>query len=350
MHKVDYILIGQGLAGSCLALELMRRKKTFIVMDKPQTHSASRVAAGLFNPITGRTNQPTWRAAEIFKLLIEFYREAEIATDAKFLNLVPIYRPFLSRQEQHKWPTESQTWISSLSQTSRFPESINNPFGGIEIQSSGFLDAKIFVESVRKILLSHGKLMEELFIHDQLATGEQVRYKDIAASCIIFCDGTEALSNPLFNWCPIIKLKGELLTVLATLPSEVIINRGVFAVPCHTPNTFTIGSTYHRDPTPGHTETGVKELLAAAGKLFKANLAIAGENWGHRPTTIDRRPLLGAHPKHKNIIIFNGLGTKGVSLAPFFAVHLANWLEGHVELEKEVNIERFYSLYFQSRK
>ncbi len=55
--------------------------------------------------------------------------------------------------------------------------------------------------------------------------------------------------------------------------------------------------------------------------------------------------MLGAHPENKNVVVFNGLGTKGVSLSPYFAHHLATWLEGNGDLSTEVNIYRFKALY-----
>ena len=77
------------------------------------------------------------------------------------------------------------------------------------------------------------------------------------------------------------------------------------------------------------------------GKPFR----IIHQEWGIRPTSPDRRPMLGAHPGNKNIIAFNGLGTKGVSLSPYFAHHLALWLEETGDLSTEVNIYRFKALY-----
>jgi glycine/D-amino acid oxidase-like deaminating enzyme len=117
----------------------------------------------------------------------------------------------------------------------------------------------------------------------------------------------------------------------------------------HDRDKFLVGSTYSHDPEPGNTETGVAELTKKARGLLKPNFSILAKNWGHRPTSPDRRPILGSHPEYKNLQVFNGLGTKGVSLAPFFAVQLADHILGMRELEPAVNIERFYSLYFQFR-
>ncbi len=78
--------------------------------------------------------------------------------------------------------------------------------------------------------------------------------------------------------------------------------------------------------------------------LLKTPYKFISQDWGFRPTTPDRRPILGEHPDLKNVIIFNGLGTKGVSLAPYFSAQLANWLSGKAEIQPEVNIKRFKSL------
>ena len=51
---MNVLIIGQGIAGSCLAWELKRRGADFTIADRPIAETASRVAAGLVNPLTGR--------------------------------------------------------------------------------------------------------------------------------------------------------------------------------------------------------------------------------------------------------------------------------------------------------
>src|SRR5258706_5849421 len=79
--KVDHIIVGQGLAGSCLAIQLLNRGKKLVVFDEPEKNRASTVAAGLFNPITGKRMTKSWMADEIFTYLFQFY--SAVAT---FLN------------------------------------------------------------------------------------------------------------------------------------------------------------------------------------------------------------------------------------------------------------------------
>jgi glycine/D-amino acid oxidase-like deaminating enzyme len=49
---IDYLIIGQGLAGSLLAWELIQRGCTVVIVDNGR-ENASQVAAGLINPVTG---------------------------------------------------------------------------------------------------------------------------------------------------------------------------------------------------------------------------------------------------------------------------------------------------------
>jgi glycine oxidase len=85
----------------------------------------------------------------------------------------------------------------------------------------------------------------------------------------------------------------------------------------------------------------LKELTEKLNELAVFPYKITNQSWGIRPTTPDRRPILGAHPEHQNVLIFNGLGTKGVSLAPYFSQVLSELLENEVPLNKEVDIQRY---------
>ena len=49
---------------------------------------------------------------------------------------------------------------------------------------------------------------------------------------------------------------------------------------------------------------------------------------------------MGEHPDKKGLYVLNGLGTKGVLLAPLAAKEFANSLVDSLPLNKEMNIER----------
>src|SRR5688572_337382 len=105
--RVDFIIVGQGLAGSAVALQLINRGKKILVIDRPIANSSSRVAVGLFNPITGRNLVKTWLADQLFPCFHRFYRDAETLTGKKFFHSLPLYRPFGSIEEQNEWMAKS---------------------------------------------------------------------------------------------------------------------------------------------------------------------------------------------------------------------------------------------------
>jgi glycine/D-amino acid oxidase-like deaminating enzyme len=144
-------------------------------------------------------------------------------------------------------------------------------------------------------------------------------------------------------------MKGEVLAVNLEKAPEAIYNRGVYIVP-NGELTYNVGATYGQPPfVEGVTHEGRVELEEKLKALIALPYRVVDQRWGIRPTSPDRRPILGSHPAYKNVFIFNGLGTKGVSLAPYFSYLLATHLTDGDEIMKEVNIQRFYPLYSGSR-
>src|SRR3954468_13152651 len=140
-RRVDYIIVGQGLAGSALAWELMQRGKSLLVFADPGSNRASAVGARLFNPITGRVLTKTWMAETIFPFMDSFYMNAEIKTGERFLHKLPIYRPFVSAEERAQWHGKiNDAGIKNIVLNVHPAESFNipNPYGGIEIVNAGY--------------------------------------------------------------------------------------------------------------------------------------------------------------------------------------------------------------------
>lgn len=350
-REVDHIVVGQGLAGSCLALELLRRGKKILVFDEPEKNRASSVAAGLFNPITGKRMTKSWKAEKLFPELFRFYRAAEKVLGQKFLHEMPIYRPFISVEEQNEWMAQSENptvkpFVKKIFASAVYEQAVN-PFGGILIDQSGYLDVNTFMDAVRTYLKKADAYTDSRFAAAQIGTNERaVNYQNITATSVVFCEGINAAKNPFFNWLPIRPLKGETLTISMDQKPEVVFNRGVYLVPTSHDESFIIGATYQaNDDTQGISVEAKIELEGKLKELIKMQYYITHQNWGIRPTTPDRKPILGVHPSHKNLVVFNGLGTKGVSLAPYFSAHLADWMEGKAEIQNEVNIQRFKALY-----
>ena len=349
--KVDVLLIGQGLAGSLLSYNLLRQGFSVMVIDQPQLTAASRVAAGLYNPVTGRQMVKTWWADRLFPLIPEAYGALEQLTGRKFLHSLPIYRPFFSIAEQNDWfgrwsDPAYAPYIEQVCDTPVYAPWVKNPFGGLLLKQTGWVDVPQLLEGWKKYLQEQESYLNETFNEEDLQlTNGGATYKEIEARYVVYCNGTAQLQSKFWHWLPLRPVKGDVLLLAAEAQLPVIPNRGVFLVPVGN-NTFRAGSTYnHQDLQLIPDPKARQEIEEKLGELVEMPWQVLEQQVGIRPATKDRRPIIGAHPEHKSLYVFNGLGTKGVSLAPYCAQLLALHLKNESELATEISIQRFYSLY-----
>jgi glycine/D-amino acid oxidase-like deaminating enzyme len=351
MKQVDYIIVGQGLAGSCLIQTLLHEKQTVEVIASPERKPSSEVAAGLYNPVTGKKMLLTWNAAILFPLLDEFYKKAEQEFQTKIIYPKKIFRPFSDIQAQNDF------WIKSSKEIEPFAEPeknngqyepyINNPFGGLATKQSGYVDVKAFLDVVKQKMLASDSYSEETFDYNALSfANDKVQYKNVEARRIIFAEGYHNKNNPFFHWVPVKGMKGDVLTLkIEDYPVEDVVNKHFFIIPL--PNgTYRIGSSYihdFNDDLP--TEAGLNEITAGAHTILKKPFVVVEQKAGIRPTIAGHRPIIGMHPKQPLILILNGLGTKGVSIAPYAATELTKFLVHGQEIEKSISVNRFYYLY-----
>ena len=352
MQKFHYIILGHGLAGASVAIQLLKRGKKILVIDKPSPTTASRVAVGLFNPITGRKMVKSWLADNLFPYLHQFYREAEMLTSEKFFYPMPLYRPFISVEEQNEWMAKSieptfQPYIQNVFTAPGFP-GVKDQHGGILLKQAGYLNTTAYLDAVRKLIERDGTFLETEIRESDINTDNHgIRYLDFEAERLVICNGVR--DNPWFRWLPIRALKGETLQIHSDYQESVIINRGVYIVPAVAPSEWRIGATYdHEDKGSGTTEKAKAELIEKTAELISFPFNIVHQEYGFRPTTPDRRPILGRHPSLDRVFAFNGMGTKGVSLAPYFSEVLVRFIENDEPINKEVDIERYKLLYWSS--
>lgn len=347
-REIDFLIVGQGLAGSAVAMRALAANYRIVVIDNPSANRASVVAPGLFNPITGQRNLKTWMADKVFPALHEFYDDVQRLTGRRFFYPMAMYKPFLSVEEQNDWVARSAEdrfagYIASVDTSPLFGGKVNEPFGGITLLQAGYLDTRAYLEAVRLHLRARNAYREETFSYELLTAGEdRMRYGDIKARKVVFCQGVDNASNPWFKGVPVKSLKGEFLTVQCDWRNDVILNRGVYVVPGPRPNEWRVGGTYNRnDHRAEVTAWARNEIVSRLDELIRIPYTVTGQHWGVRPVSPDRRPIMGAHPENDSLIIFNGLGAKGVSLAPYFSGVLIRWLERKGTIHKEADVSRF---------
>lgn len=343
---VDCIIVGQGIAGSVLALQLLQAGQRVLVINNTAQNRASSAAAGMYNPITGKAMVKTWLADTLFPYLTHFYRVAEQILDASFLHARPIFRPFLTAEERMNWLQKATQaaytpFIQAVSDVSYHQDHMQYHHGGLILQHSGYVDVPHFLAATRAYLQAQQAYIEADFDHGAIQLHDGVHYQGIVAQRLIFCEGPQAVSNPFFHTIPLRPVKGEWLSVTLDYPLDVIYNRGIFVLSRHGTQAM-VGATYQRQAvTLEPTLAARQELEARLNHTFRLSYYVQDQRVGIRPTTRDHKPLIGLHHRYPQLGIFNGLGTKGVSLAPYFAHVFVQHLLYQRDLPREVIWSRY---------
>lgn len=342
--NTSYIIVGQGLAGTTLAWSLYKENIPFIIIDNYHKYCASKVAAGLYNPVVFKRMVKSWMVDDLLPFADDFYAYCEEVLDEKFWYKLPIKKIFVNKEEKKLWQKKSveNVYLGTIEEDVAINE-IDNKEGLGEVNNAGWLDVPLFLEKSKKFFLGRKLLLQQQFNYtDILHSENQLSYNEITSKGIVFCEGYQMLHNPYFSKLPLIPTKGEVLTLeIKNFNPNCTLNKGVFLLPLSN-NTFKCGSTYQWYTTKAEiTEKGKEELEEKLKKFLKADYSILQHEAGIRPTVVDRRPLLGSHPQYKNVFVFNGLGTKGVMLAPYFSEVMKEFLLEKSILPKEVDIKRF---------
>ena len=344
--KADFIIVGQGLAGSVLSLQLIDKGYKVVIIDDASS-SCSRVAAGIWNPVVFKRLTKSWMADEVLPYMLEFYQAQEKKLGTKFITERSIIKLFTELQEANLWRKKAEEEMASYLDKEIFTGSLAEHFkvseiGYAKVLRAGNLDLPVFINAVREFLQKNEMYLSEKFDHSSFSPSA-LKSKNIETENVIFCEGYLIRNNPFFNYVPMKPAKGEVLTMqFQNLNlNKDILNKNGFIMPLED-DKFKVGATYNwTDLSEWPTAQGKSELLDKLDKMTNAKGVVVNHEAGVRPSVIDRRPLLGAHPTWKNIYVFNGMGTKGVMLAPFFANHLIEHIIDGKNLNKEVSLARF---------
>ena len=342
----DYIIVGSGLAGLMFAEQLRLHNKSFIVISN-QSQQASVVASGLYNPVVLKRFTATWNAAAHLDTAIPKYAALEQLLDLKLDYVLPIHRVFNSVKEQNNWFLACDkpllTKFLNPELLTNTNSSINAPFGFGEVNCTGRIDTQVLIEAYRNFLSQSNQYIEETFNYqDLIEHSDGLEYQTLTSQRIVFTEGFGVHKNPYFKYLPLEGTKGELITIHApSLKLKSILKSSIFVIPMGD-NRYLVGSTYEwTDKTNTPTSEAKTELLEKLARLIDCEFEVIDQRAGIRPTVVDRRPLVGQHPNHKNMYILNGLGTRGVLVAPAMAEALYNAIENNRSLPKEIDIQRF---------
>lgn len=345
------LVVGLGIAGAMVGWQLRARGLPFVVVDRGEVQTASRTAAGVLNPVTGKRLVKTWHAEKALPFAKETYRAIEAELGQRFLYESPVLRVCKSAEERKQWDKRRrnpayQPWLGDARAPGSHHAALLDAHGIFPILHAAHLDLDAFLPAVRTLFEREGAFWQGEFRFEELCcSGEGIRYNGEVFGRVIYCQGWTAEPNPYFGDLPFAPAKGEILELRSEgldLPPEIL-NREKWILPTGK-DTFKIGSTWgweRLDNVPtargeSALRQGLARMLDLAGVVEKVD-----HRAGVRPCTEDRRPFLGSSGQDARMVVFNGFGSKGTFYTPLLAHWLLDHLVHKVGLPAEVDIQRF---------
>lgn len=350
---LDYLIVGLGLAGISFCEQLEKHGKSYkVISDTSQTSSL--VAGGLYNPVILKRFTLAWKAKEQLDRALPFYISLEKKLDVQLNYPLPVFRRFASIEEQNLWfEAADKKGLSEFLSMDIHPNknpNINAPFGYGEVLGTGRIDTRTLLLSYRKYLDANANLISETFDHAKMQISEDaILYKAIKARKIIFAEGFGMKKNPYFDYLPMQGSKGEYLFIKAPdLKEENAIKSSIFCIP-EGDNVYRIGANYAwEDKTNAPTDSARNELLTKWDSIISCDYEVIDHVAGVRPTVSDRKPLVGNHPRYKNIYVLNGFGSRGVMTGPLVSQQLYKLISENFPLGIELDIARFTKKHFKA--
>lgn len=326
---LDFLIVGQGLAGTLLAHSLMKKNKRVAIIDNDFKGSATKIAAGVINPITGRRIVKSWRIDEFLPFARTFYKNLEQEIEIPLWHERELVRTLADNEAENEWLLRS-SWaeyhafcgvtLDHKKVATDFEDTVNPFFSYATTAQVAQVNVSDLIAFFQKKWLAEGTLIQEKIDADDLEIQENhVFYKKYKAKCVIFCEGANGVNNPFFGWLPFNIDKGESLDIrISEAEFQKIFKHNISIVPLKEKNTYWVGATNewnspHDLPTQAKRDILVSELR----EILKTDFEVLAQHAAFRPTVKDRRPMMGFHPNFCSLAIFNGFGTKGASLVPF---------------------------------
>lgn len=344
----NYLIIGQGLVGTVLSYHLLQKKINHKVMDDGHRSAATLAAAGIINPITGRRYVKSWMIDDLLPAAETTYKGFEKLLGINLVTKRNILRSLDDMAQENRWHEATSRpgydgYVVPEPELGGYKELVDNKMSYGEITQAMQVDVGQLITHYSSFLKSRDLLIEKFFVikdidfHSEAITVDGEMYDKI-----IFCTGYKAASDSLFGNLPFQPAKGESfhVEIKEQLPDKLLRDK-MFIAPI-TDYTFWTGGGYAWDTDNDEpTSEGRESWQEKISNLLRVDFEIVAHRAGVRPSVKGRRPLLGQHPEFDNVYLFNGMGTKGTSLAPYCAIQMINYLEEGIDLPEEIDLARF---------
>ncbi|VAW75916.1 hypothetical protein MNBD_GAMMA12-671 [hydrothermal vent metagenome] len=367
----DFTIVGQGLAGSILAYELLKYNKTVLVIDDNHKSASSSMAAGIINPITGMRFVKTSHVEILLPAALTLYHQLEKILKTPLLHHTQMIRLLHNRKEAEQLEKRIQDpayhhWLGQYHPANTLAK-FNDEFGSIDQLQSSWLDVPQCLSAIRHWLQSCNPTTTTYLqgtIDDanikiiksrqgniiRLQSLQDEKIQPVNTHSLIYCRGYKDQFNHFFKWLPFQCAKGEILSLRANkaLP-PTLVNFGQWLIPID-PFTIKTGASWDRESLNQEITAKARIMLLNKIKVLYnipgLEFEVIDQQAGVRPCTKHRTPFIGSHPEIESIKIFNGFGAKGSLLVPYFAKEFAKEL-CHTTSDKqtlltECDIKRYW--------
>jgi len=342
----DLIIIGQGIAGTILSFEAFKIGMSIMVIDRGNLDSSSNISSGIINPVTGKRIVKSWMIDTLLPYATKTYSEMEQLLNEKIILDNSITRLLTSVEEENIWMAkcteEGKAYLFE-------PDDVSNEFlkfdsirSTAKIAPALILDVPVLLKSWRDYLLNKSCLHEMNIQADDISKIEEFwQIGSYKTKSIVFADGASKLSRSWFPDSIYQDAKGEVLEVsIPELLTKESIRCGVNLLPLKNGN-YWLGSNYEWDATDSKpSEIGKNFIEKKWAKIWSKAFHLKAQRAAIRACTPDRKPYIGEHPKFNDLYLFNGLGTKGLSLTPYFANQFIMHLQNGTVLSSEISLGR----------
>lgn len=349
--KKDFLIVGFGVVGLSLAKYLLDQNTSFDVIAnlKPR---ASSVSGGLLNPVSLKRLKLAWNADLFHFYAVDFYSSFTQLLGQSYLQDKPIYRIFSSVEEQNLWfsQPESKPINKYLSPDLIDLAKVDNKFRSAKVIDSYLIRLRELISDFSNYLIGSSRFIQANFNYADLHLSDScVKYNSRGYKHVIFADGYQVINNPFFNYLPIYGNKGEYLIVRCTdLSQDKIYKPSKFLIPLGQ-GLFKFGATYERDFTDDLPSASARlNLNKELEKFTTVDFEIVDQVSAIRPTSKDRLPVSGQHPKHSSLFTLNAMGSRGIMSAPHLAKNLINSIKTNETIMDQVNVNRFTRKHFKS--
>lgn len=337
--SIDSLIVGHGLAGAILAHKLIERGQQICVISEQTQNDASRVAAGIINPVTGHRLNITENFEIFHPNALRFYQEFSKTFGVEVYRSITQQR-LIKNPGQHDYLQKRITepvYQNLLGTHSHTPNHFTKAeYGYVEIHKSGLLDTNVLLDVSINNLKQRGALKLERFEPSKLSVDSHAcRYDNISAKRIVFCEGYQAINNPWLNHLPFKLAKGEIIDIELEQDLQEFLNWGHWLAPQTDKNYARLGASHEWNDL-SFEASSTQKIIDSLTTRTRHRGKVLNVQVGIRPTTTHRKPFIGALKNLSNAYCFNGFGSKGCLLMPYYADLLCEHLMQHKPLPNEV--------------